>query len=742
MKNQQKYLCEVMLLNAMRSCSKEGIQIDPVDKNTYVPSDVFLIEHKLDELKAKIKLEDNEKKIITNHFQEVSRLILEITSDIQKGQWTNGLLKRFRRELDFIYSQFSSVPDAIEINSDDQLRNVNSYEYLHELLKKVPVRERTKSGIFAEIYQHCNKNAGYKPLTPYGDIYTRFLSLFQEYIATLLNQKADATDELSISRIDQELKRYDDLIDAIFKSPNFSLERSFYVIEEAIHKVNQTDPGALEKAIKKRFAAVKAEATNVMTPSEAGSLFGRMKASFSSNYKPMTTTNQPSIVNLSYKKPEDPVQLRFSTQGEIHDSVARINPLFTRWVQIQSEKPTTNAIVHVYFNNLTRSEESEKIIDLEGKSRERELTAVLEKMENSNNKIAVITLPADGGLMDRHLKKAGDTIASETAISEIISIAQGESKDKFADDFHISEPVKRLLYGEGVAADEFDKEQQPCDKLNEKIKLRELLEATFIKLGFAKRTQAGGVEYQPVLNRVDYQAVYFHFIKFEMPNFILKTLQPASFNFSCKDAIDRGGVSSAYYNLVKSIESGNPISQEEFERTLHAAPALVKGRGMNSHSQLIWNAVDAYVEANKNNNSMPAWLPKWRDANMVSQSLERKLDIRFGEYINLLKDYIKNREKGGEGGLVAGMFPALKKDNKLTAAGLLLGQLHEARQSNQLGDQLRYGLNIDLTVTDSNIKTALDHGTLRGIVDELKASGFKINIKVIAPENEIKKNEV
>src|SRR5690606_4438159 len=94
------------------------------------------------------------------------------------------------------------------------------------------------------------------------------------------------------------------------------------------------------------------------------------------------------------------------------------------------------------------------------------------------------------------------------------------------------------------------------------------------------------------------QAVWFHFNKFELPNYIIQTLQPESINFSCKDAIDRGGVSSAYYNLVKSFETDHPLSREEFDQALHAAPAMVKGRGMNHHLKMIWNTVDAYVNAN------------------------------------------------------------------------------------------------------------------------------------------------
>ena len=118
-------------------------------------------------------------------------------------------------------------------------------------------------------------------------------------------------------------------------------------------------------------------------------------------------------------------------------------------------------------------------------------------------------------------------------------------------------------------------------------------------------------------------------------------------NFTCKDAIDRGGVSSAYYNLMKSFEPGkSTMTREEFEQALHAAPTMVKGRGMNHHIKLIWNSVDAYVNQHYQtlkDDSSKKWLIEWRDFNCPHERVASLLEQRITECKNDL-NAAKNNE--------------------------------------------------------------------------------------------------
>ena len=140
-----------------------------------------------------------------------------------------------------------------------------------------------------------------------------------------------------------------------------------------------------------------------------------------------------------------------------------------------------------------------------------------------------------------------------------------------------------------------------------------------------------GLGEQEKLSPAQRQAVWFHFIKFELPRYIITTLEPDTYNFACKDAIDRGGISSAYYNLLSSFSTTQAMSRDEFEQALHAAPFMVKGRGMNDHIDIIWNAVDQYITAQKTllQGMNKHWLIDWRDANCpavrAGELLERRL---------------------------------------------------------------------------------------------------------------------
>ena len=162
-----------------------------------------------------------------------------------------------------------------------------------------------------------------------------------------------------------------------------------------------------------------------------------------------------------------------------------------------------------------------------------------------------------------------------------------------------------------------------------------------------------GVDMNGQISKAQEQAVYFHFIKFELTNFIIDKIGPDFFNMTCKDGIDRGGVASAYYNLMKSIECGYPMSEKEFNRALHGATALVKGRPMNHHVDLMWNVLDQYMKGKFGR--LPKgcdWMVRWgdkckprsliRNAGVMPNVLEvdrarKQLLVAIDKYIHVMK---------------------------------------------------------------------------------------------------------
>jgi hypothetical protein len=288
----------------------------------------------------------------------------------------------------------------------------------------------------------------------------------------------------------------------------------------------------------------------------------------------------------------------------------------------------------------------------------------------------------DKNLLDDHSQR----IDVDESLNRILNIATCVATDPDPDpvkDFFISNAVKRMLYGD----DEF-----PYNIAMEREIINNLLSISFEKLGFDEREK---------MSPAEMQAVYFHFIKYELTNFIIEKLKPESFNMSCKDAIDRGGVSSAYYNLMKSLELGSPLSKDEFYRGLHAAPALVKGRGMNHHTRLIWNAVNSYLDSPQPKPvESPEWLVEWRNKNAPTTS--------YLHIISKLEAYVQERSQDDR--IHHSILKKHDKETKVNAATKLLVLIKDPGR--------------DDIVFDTKEWDALHQGRLAKVVEDIKARGI------------------
>ena len=104
-----------------------------------------------------------------------------------------------------------------------------------------------------------------------------------------------------------------------------------------------------------------------------------------------------------------------------------------------------------------------------------------------------------------------------------------------------------------------------------------------------------------VPDEMELSAIWFDFIKFQLTNFIIDKLTPDSWNFTCKDGIDRARVHSIYYNLFRDNAQASKLTQENMQQILHAASNMVKGRDMNEHQYALLSTVR--LIANSGNNS-------------------------------------------------------------------------------------------------------------------------------------------
>lgn len=489
---------------------------------------------------------------------------------------------------------------SLNIGNDNDLLNLNYYDYLKHLVKAIYSDSNSdllKKEYIERLLDCCGKGKHFDLNIAYKNFYEAFFKDLLKDSQFLFSKDTP----------------FSPFIDAIFANENRALKRTARLMDECKIDVLSPDKNT-EKLIKKRLTGKGCTAKNNYTPSYQGSFFGRAEA-MCFRYHPIYTTSLSSTRSYLYKKAEDPVELRFGTQGQYEFEFNEylpyviknpgVNLLFKAWLfnrqKLSSPKtPFVGKIDYVYFNYLRLDKNKlqvgliDNLLPFDQVAWESKLSFQLEALDDEYKNVAVITLPADGGLMShKRLKRKGKTAIGEVR-KEILKLVIGEDNK----DFYISDKVKKLLYKEK----------------SEDTVLEELLDASLKTLHFSGLKE---------LTYAQKMAVYFHFIKFELTNYIINILKPAAFNMSCKDAIDRGGVSSAYYNLIKSIKAGACMTDKEFAEALHAAPIMVKDREMNDHKENIHNALFYYVHAFEG--KLPDWLKKWtgvEDSYEVSYTLE------------------------------------------------------------------------------------------------------------------------
>lgn len=477
--------------------------------------------------------------------------------------------------------------------TSDELHNQNCYRYLQKLVLPVD--------FFAQIpelsrIQAIQGSNDYNEYVAYGTLYTKLMS------------KLDAL--LVLEKLKEP--EWDDFFISIYQNHNKNLENTYENIKEVILEKSPSSP-LVEHTIKRKIRDAIAS-VNYYTPAQQGSLLGVFTSMVHPYFKPSHKTSLATVRQYRYNRKGPSQELHFGTQGQYNAYFAQTNPIFRRFLHAQSRKSAV-AITHVYFNNMP----NEHNTLLYQKFFEVGLSCSLEDLENQFPNCIVVTLPADNALLNHQDLAHPHTIYNKkTSLDLFLKIALEEGGlAKNSKDFHISPGLRRIVFG---------------SKENEKKVLRRLLNESFCAMGLDDR------ENLSVLQR---QAVWGHFVKFELPKYILAVIKPHTYNFACKDAIDRAGSSSAYYHLLNSFATDHPMSRDEFERALHAGPAMAKGRGMNHNLKIIWNLIDYYISAHPNlvNSNNKKWLIDWRDANCPNECMGNLLERRLEECIEDLEKY-------------------------------------------------------------------------------------------------------
>lgn len=445
--------------------------------------------------------------------------------------------------------------------SSDSLFNKNCFHYLVKINEQLPERvlNRLPEELSHALQQYC-VNGRYDRHVAYGNIYKAFFEQSEDLLAEM---SLEHSEELA------------SLIQAIYDNDNGALERTYRAIKPRITQAQSlTD---LREAVYRTISFDDTTSHNDYPPSYHDTYLSKGINVAGSHFKPQHTTGIACLRRFRFSDALPFTEYRFGTQAQRHQNIVRVSPLFNLWVH-QQQPREDQVISHIYFNNLALDRTS-----FEGK-KERELTEKLHQLEHSHEHLAVITLPADKGLLSNRELASQMSYPLRLCSELFLNIAL--DKDTYLDihDLHISPKIRRLLFK---------------DNQHQKGTLKTLIHNSAVALGLSDKV---------MITARERQALYMYFIKFELTNYIIETLKPRGINFSCKDAIDRAGVSSVIYNLMKSIELGSPMTEDEFQQTLHAAPAMVKGRAMNHHLEKLVSFLQIYVNAQE---SVPQWLSRW-----------------------------------------------------------------------------------------------------------------------------------
>lgn len=620
-----------------------------------------------------------------------------------------------------------NYPSPYEIKNSNQLLNVNCHNVLNLIAKHITADMALESTVLARVLKYCDDDSIYDPKFAYGDLYTEFMRDLEANIHYDANNTFQGyyrnTGEDKKTPLEND---FNNLVEHVYRNKNQALNRTYDVIRDAIEEATRTKDSIKSKVSSRLDGS--GSKVNELSPSDRETWHQRGRDTFvrpkgigslyDSRVDPQNTTSLISEIGpdfFSYLEGDGPIHLRMGTQAQFLRGEVRVAPLMHRYLEIQATKDPNKKITHVYFNDLGLDRD-----DFEGIN-ERNMSQALTGLEARHPNVAVIILPSDKGLLSHdEVHKTDATLVKDAVFNDLLAIAEGtgDTTRYPVQDFFISEKVRKLLFN--------NLGDEDLNTVNQKTELTRLLNESF---------EALRLDGKENISPAERQAVWFHFTKYKLTDFILTKLNPYTFNISCKDGIDRAGVHSLYYHLMKSFESDKPMTRKEFERALHATPALVKARGVNKHLDIIWNAVNQYLTKYPELKDHPQkkWLVDWRDDNVpverqlsrVKEQLESHQSADNGLYKALRKGVLKYLEsmradkknqlgffkKRFKSELLRGQKRAefyqqmldLSKDNELGVAtlGYALLATHDGNKMKAMVEaELRESLDIDGSVTD------------------------------------------
>lgn len=412
-----------------------------------------------------------------------------------------------------------------------------------------------------------------------------------------LHELAESLHFTSSQLKDSNLKKFhQDFFLALFENDNKIHSRIYH---EIIQPSRTKKTSAKEKISRNQAELSGRPFSGIEHPEHAANRF--FSGILGIAYHPLKKNNIPYI---SFGHPESGRKnLRFGAQVNGSD---KVNKAFIQFLAVKKEKKPQKKFNHVYINLQKRDMKEGGKFE---RYFERNRSLALEELEKQEKLgIAVITLPADSHFFFKGFSHHTglNTSNEKTKLSDLKNDIIDAIKNNKRD-FYLSKDVKEIVFGDSLD-----------------LQVSELFRTAASEV--LGRPYRPGEEVDPAVR----QAIFFHFVKFHLTDHILKKIDPETYNISCKDNIDRGGVHNLWYEFMLTIKNGEKVSLEEFEKNLDASAILVKDRPMNEHRNVIWNMM---YQAFTNNPTLFAnqapWVGDWLSQNIpLEKNLEKQLQSR------------------------------------------------------------------------------------------------------------------
>lgn len=502
----------------------------------------------------------------------------------------NEVCKNFKITKEQFEEMFDEPPSLLKVVEKDNVNQVAAYYYLKSFekisLPDMLVYEGVDKALYQELNEHLKlikKNVLiFNKGINYQEIYTRLHDLAEKIPLkdNYMYSKSSSSvlefhDKFFIKLYENESPIVDDIYNQLIKKNTMPARPGFWNFAHPDNWYNKVFSGVL----------------------------GR-------NYNPLKKNNVPYVAFPNQRN--SPKNIRFGVQVK---DVNTPQPAFLNYVASKARlssniKTREEGFTHAYFNLLKYDKSSFFSIE---RNSERKRSLSLHNLERQYPGIAVMTLPADGEFFFQGFDKK-KSVSKKGELFKLLDIQESLVKSIMnnENDFYLSEKVKKIALIN-----------------NANIKDLFMQSAEFV---LGKPVDIKNIK----ITATQRQAILSDFIKFKLSHYLITKLKIESFNFSCKDGIDRGASHNLWYEYRRRLENNDPMSEDEFRMNLDASAILVKGRPMNEHRNVIWNVLKGSFSKNPELYAKDklSWVGNWLIENHPNKKMA---ETEISEILSLIE---------------------------------------------------------------------------------------------------------